>query len=239
MQAYWDADAEIYSKTRQMPWRTLWRLADATSKLLGGTAQVLLLPLTLSFLLCRLPRVRMVVIVGGVCAFGFLLQKYSQAHYLAPLTGIILLLAMFGLRLIRAANIRGNDIGLYLMSCIVVISVGAAALDMKRAIVNRYSPNAPPSPLDFRWEAEKSLSETGGLHLIIVRYRANHNPHVEFVYNGPDIDDQKVVWAFDRGSIANQDLLRYYRGRQFWLLDADTLNLRIDHYNETENLVAP
>jgi len=43
----------------------------------------------------------------------------------------------------------------------------------------------------------------------------------EWVFNGADIDSQKIVWARDMGSERNRELLDYYRGRKFWEVKAD------------------
>jgi hypothetical protein len=37
----------------------------------------------------------------------------------------------------------------------------------------------------------------------------------------PDIDAQKIVWAFDFGPEADRPLLDYYRGRKVWLVQPD------------------
>ena len=45
-------------------------------------------------------------------------------------------------------------------------------------------------------------------------------PVFDFVYNGADIDGQRVIWARDLGPARNAALRAYYRGRRFWYLDA-------------------
>jgi Dolichyl-phosphate-mannose-protein mannosyltransferase len=57
----------------------------------------------------------------------------------------------------------------------------------------------------------------------LVRYRPNHDPLLDWVYNGADIDRQKVVWARDMGAAQNEKLLRYYSDRRVWLLEADEI----------------
>jgi len=56
---------------------------------------------------------------------------------------------------------------------------------------------------------------------VLVHYSPNHDPLLEWVYNGADIDGQKVVWARDMGADQNEELLRYYSNRRAWLLEAD------------------
>ena len=46
-----------------------------------------------------------------------------------------------------------------------------------------------------------------GAHVVIVHYSDAHDMHWELVYNGPEIDGQKIVRAFDRGPVENLKLL--------------------------------
>jgi hypothetical protein len=62
-----------------------------------------------------------------------------------------------------------------------------------------------PSAFEPKWEKYATIDSTP--------------MYVEFVYNGANIDSQRVVWAHDLGEEANQRLRAYYRGRKFWLYD--------------------
>jgi len=46
----------------------------------------------------------------------------------------------------------------------------------------------------------------------------------DVVYNGADIDGQRVIWARDLGPARNAALRAYYRGRRFWYLPTDEWN---------------
>jgi hypothetical protein len=65
------------------------------------------------------------------------------------------------------------------------------------------------------------LQAAPGDHLVIVRYGPSHKFVNEWVYNGAEIDDAKVVWARDMGPAQNQELLDYFRNRHLWVIDAD------------------
>jgi hypothetical protein len=65
---------------------------------------------------------------------------------------------------------------------------------------------------------------------VIVRYWGNHNPLDEWVYNGADIDDAKVVWARDMSPADNLKLARYYGNRKVWLVEPDATPARIWQY---------
>jgi hypothetical protein len=54
-----------------------------------------------------------------------------------------------------------------------------------------------------------------------VRYAPDFDPDREWVFNGADIDGQKIVWARDMGAGKNKELVDYYRGRKFWEVEAD------------------
>ncbi len=77
---------------------------------------------------------------------------------------------------------------------------------------------------------EAHLRSLPGPQLILVRYSPNHDPLLDWVYNGADIDRQKVVWARDMGAAQNRELLCYYKDRRWWLLDADTAPPRLMSY---------
>ena len=63
------------------------------------------------------------------------------------------------------------------------------------------------------------LSEADGDHLVIVHYPdPAWRIGEEWVYNGADIDSERVVFAHDLGEKENEEILRYYPARRSWLL---------------------
>jgi hypothetical protein len=77
---------------------------------------------------------------------------------------------------------------------------------------------------------EAQLLSLPGPQLVLVRYRPNHDPLLEWVYNGADIDRQKVVWAREMGAEKNRELIRYYSDRRVWLLEADEVPPKLTPY---------
>jgi hypothetical protein len=55
---------------------------------------------------------------------------------------------------------------------------------------------------------------------VLVSYAPDFDLDREWVYNGADIDGQKIIWARDMGMEKNRELLDYYRGRKFWTVEA-------------------
>jgi hypothetical protein len=230
MRNFWEVwDADFYTSIRGRPLLALGAVVSALGTLMGEMEQLLALPLALSLLLARLRSVRVVLVTSAVFTGAVLLEKYTFAHYLAPATGVILLLAVFGLRLLHALRLRGKAVG----RAVAAVTVGIVFVSLAWELgVMLFSgvPQTTPSPTMLRRQAEAKLLQEHGAHVVIVHYSAAHDVHLEAVYNGPDIDGQKIVWAFDRGRSENLKLLRYYAGRKFWLLEPDPPDQRLEPY---------
>ena len=71
-----------------------------------------------------------------------------------------------------------------------------------------------------RAEVIQTLQHREKRQLVFVRYPSPEwNVGMEWVYNGADIDGQRVVFAHDLGSGENAKLLEYYRDREAWLVN--------------------
>jgi hypothetical protein len=70
-----------------------------------------------------------------------------------------------------------------------------------------------------------------GKDVVLVKYAADFDLDREWVFNGANIDEQKIVWARDMGAEKNQELLDYYPGRKFWIVEADG-SARLEPYPE-------
>ena len=82
------------------------------------------------------------------------------------------------------------------------------------------------------------INAQAGQHLVFVRYvRSDRNylrSHFEWVYNEPDIDNAKIVWAREMNRMKDRELLDYYRNRSAWLLIHDDNNpLILVPYSQT------
>ena len=66
----------------------------------------------------------------------------------------------------------------------------------------------------------------GEKQLFVVHYVPGHNLEWEWVYNGPDIDGQQVVWARDLGEEKLGRLLEYYKDRRKWMIDVGAEEVR-------------
>jgi hypothetical protein len=63
-----------------------------------------------------------------------------------------------------------------------------------------------------------------------VRYQQGHNLHDEWVYNGAEIDNAKVLWARELDPAQNAKLFAYFKDRHIWLVKPDTDNTELIPY---------
>jgi hypothetical protein len=123
-------------------------------------------------------------------------------------------------RHLRLWQWEGKPVGLFLVRACVVICVLVIPFQVR---------TLGASSKTGRWAAmggERAavLSQLSSLpekHLVLVRYKSGHNSLIEWVYNGADIDSQKVLWARDMSPTENAELIHYYQDRRVWLLEAD------------------
>jgi hypothetical protein len=71
---------------------------------------------------------------------------------------------------------------------------------------------------------------------VIVHYSSRHSPDQEWVYNGADIDGSKVVWAREMDAQSDARLLSYFKDREVWLLNADSIPQRVRPYDADSNM---
>jgi len=161
-------------------------------------------------------------------AAGSLLAVWSMPHYSAPLTGVIFLLLIQAVRHVRKIQSNQRPLGLALCAAAVLLlpfEVGTV-LARHRCDPLQWTCQGDPS----RAVIADKLNHTPGKHLILVRYEADHNIHDEWVFNGAEIDNAKVLWARELGREQNTKLLAYFKERQIWLVTPDTDNTYLGPY---------
>jgi hypothetical protein len=175
-------------------------------------------------------RMKFPLVVAGVVTVGILLETWTGALYVAPATGLFLLLVLQCMRHLRWWRWSGKPVGAALVRAVPAVCVAMICL--------RLCAIATGTPIEQRWPRGnleraaivRQLESTQDSHLIIVRYGPEHGSHIEWVYNHADIDGAKVVWARDMGEEQNQKLLRYFSTRHIWLLYADESPPRLEPY---------
>jgi len=155
-------------------------------------------------------RVRLLIVLSGICLFASILATWFEPHYIAPLTACMFALVVQGARHLRLWKCRGRTVGIGLVRVMVLFALLGILVQPRAAVVGP----EPPSGLEYRAKFEAQLNSLPGEHLAIVRYGANHSVHAEWVYNRADIDGAKIVWAREIPGKELKPLLDYFRGRQ-------------------------
>jgi hypothetical protein len=183
-------------------------------------------------------RIRPLVIAGAVCLTGTGLIVFFMAHYAAPITAVIVAVLLQGMRHLRVWRWEGRPTGLFLVRGLVVVWVLMAPFEVRMLA----APAPPGTWMALGPERAKLLAQLDSLpehHLVLVRYKPDHDAMADWVYNGADIDSSKVVWARDMGATANEELIRYYKDRRIWLLEADDTPPSLSPYPPAEQLPFP
>ncbi len=151
--------------------------------------------------------------VAAVAAAVVMQDTRGHLHYMAPVGGLVFLLIVHGMRRLQLVGRFGRNL---------VPLIPAALLVCFLLGLRGFWQN----PVELPWSLErarilKQMQETGGRHVLVVRYRPDHNYHQEWVYNRADIDAADVVWAHELSPEQNQKLVDYMSDRSIWLLEPD------------------
>jgi len=169
----------------------------------------------------RSPRWRVVVASVALMFLAMTLVMWQGLlHYSAPAASAILLISLLGLRAMSTWLRRRNHFGLrFARAYILVYTV--MLLFLQLPVIEAASHSG------YSWAAQRAavvreFNAKPGQHLIFVRYAPNHNQFQEWVYNGYDLENGKVLWAREMADpLKNRELVEHYPGRTVWLLEAD------------------
>jgi hypothetical protein len=230
--AVWEV-AEVIPEMQSIPgliWNAMKKIITSWLFFLGPA---LLAPLV--FLPRIVKRDRRVLIIGGVTSIAIGLDAWFYPHYAAPITGLIFVVVVQGLRHLRAWR-RRDGAGLLLARSVPAICAVMIAVRLAAEPLGFMFP--PTWPMTWYHTTEgnvararvlKRLSALDGKQLAIVRYGEKHNaPMNEWVYNRADIDGAKVVFARDMDD--NRELLSYFHDRRAWLVEADEMPPKVSPY---------
>ena len=180
---------------------------------------------------------RFLLLTLGVTLIGLLAETFYSPHYFSPSTALMLALVLLAMRRISRWRWHGKRSGLFLTRAIPVICL---CLFVLRAVHgplpgDEFFAHAwyQRGPLSFgRAAMLRELNQLPGKQLVVVRYKPDHNPFEEWVYNLADIDAAKVVWARELTPGENEGLLKYFSKRRAWLLEADDAPPKLLPYAE-------
>ena len=190
-------------------------------------------------------RIRFLILCVLVLAAGMLIQIFLIPHYLAPFTAAFYAIGLQGMRHLRVWRPGGQPIGTAIVRLSVAICLFLAAVRLFPGPLHLALPEWPASSWEDIWygpdhfgteraRVESEMEQFPGQQLLLVRYSPRHNPLNEWVYNAPDIDSSKVVWAREMNATHNLELMHYYPDRKVWLVEPDMLPATVLPYQATQ-----
>ena len=200
------------------------------AKLIKGYFRPLVLALPLLAIPWILKRdwwMRFALLQGVVFLTGLFAGLSSKTHYAAPAMGLVFLFVLQGMRHMRLHQWHSRPSGLFLVRASVLLWLAS----LFTTYVDLSSLYKRANFAHWRAQIRDQLEQDGRRHLVIVRYKPDHNTQQEWVYNKADIDAAKIVWARDMNS--NHRLLEHFADRQVWLLEADARPPTLVPYGHT------
>src|SRR3569833_1896927 len=164
-------------------------------------------------------RARDIWIAGVIVALAVLSEQSASPHYWSPITAVSILFIVQGLRYLAQSRF-GSAIVRF------AIPVSGALIIAHAATLSRGGP-PPKSPNFISWcctevrskdrePVAQKLEAIPGEHLVFVSFNLKNYDTFEWVYNEPDIDRGRIVWARDMGPEKHAELIRYYPNRDVW-----------------------
>lgn len=160
-----------------------------------------------------------------------LICPWMRIAYMAPLLGLVIVVITIGLRQIEAWRVNGQSVGRPMVRAIVVTQLVMGGYSLWFAVHQN-----DRAQISQRKEIIENLQQQGGEHLILVRYAPKYSPMQEWVYNGANVDQSKVIFARELGESADQELLDYYPHRKTWLLEVDRNKIQLRALEATASM---
>jgi len=188
----------------------------------------MLLALPGLFFVIRDRRMRLAWVTFGFVAVATYLIVWSNAHYAAPVTCLLILLNLQSLRYLRLMRWKRWRWGaIFARTSVLLLLVDTAGAVMRKDCDTFYwTCQGDVSRLTI----QRKLEALPGKHLVMVRYTDDHNIHDDWVYNGAEIDSAKVVWAREINPEQDEKLLKYFGDRKVWLVTPDADNTFLEPY---------
>ncbi len=133
-----------------------------------------------------------------------------------------------------AALLQGERLRFTLRNLVYVFPILCSLSLVGRVVLRKYSIGSQELLPDWAtlitdkgdWSLQrvvlkKLLEQQPGPQLVFVQYKVSHYFASEWVYNDPDLQHSKVVWAHDLGEQYNRRLLKQMPERTAWILQAD------------------
>jgi hypothetical protein len=186
-------------------------------------------------------RTRFLVLCVLILTPGMLVELWLIPHYLAPLTAAFYAIGLQAMRHLRLWTPERKPVGAAMVRFSVTVCVALSVVRLYASPLHVKLVDWPSGAWASAWygsgqlgdrraQVETQLERFPGRQLAIVRYSAGHNCLDEWVYNAPDIDGSKVIWAREMDDANNLELIRYYKDRHVWLVQPDLQPAEVSPY---------
>jgi len=213
-----DRYVQDYMEYKEHPWGAQWsKLGYLWDFYCAGWP--LSLALACALFAWRNPRMRWALLMLALFIAGLIPLNGHFPHYASPAAGLLIVVQMAGLHALRYWNPQGRPTG----SLLARVAMLAVVMFFARDVIER--PRDYPSgdalykSLRAGWIAQ--LEAEPGKHIVLVRYPPSHNPHIEYVANGAEFDDARILWARSMGADEDRKFIDYFHDRQIWWLEGD------------------
>ncbi len=231
----------ILRNSKPLPAFVLSTLLKPLKALLFFAGIALLPPLIMLRRVLLDRRIRFLVVCVVILMAGMLVELWLFPHYLAPFTAAFYAIGLQAMRHLRLWKPEGQPAGTAIVRLLVTLCLLLAGLRLFAGPLHFKLANWPgadwtaawygPGPLGApRAKLEARLEKLPGRQLAIVRYSPDHDCLDEWVYNSPDIDSSKVVWAREMSAAENSELIQYYKDRKVWLVQPDITPAKLTPY---------
>jgi hypothetical protein len=192
-------------------------------------------------------RIRFLLVSVFVLTAGMLIEIFLFPHYIAPFTAAFYAIGLQAMRHLRVWKPNGQPVGTALVRLTVTLCFAAGALRLCAEPLGARILKSDTIQIwngvgEFgtaRANVESELEKSPGKQLVIVRYSSDHDPMDEWVYNAPDIDNSKIVWAREMDDSKNLELIHYYKDRKVWLVQPDLQPVGVSSYPLPATNVSP
>lgn len=184
-------------------------------------------------------QIHFLMAAAAVSLAGIAAEVFYFDHYAAPMTCLVLALAIEALRRVRAWRWRGRPAGRMISRAVPVICLLMLLVRAGVSVLGLpVTPVWPPLPYnsvdriaDFT-RVNAQLDALPGNHLVLLRYVRRVDGHGLWVYNEHgDIDNERNVWAWDMGAEKNREIIDYYKDRDVWLVVPEGDYAKVTRYN--------
>src|SRR5262245_51456793 len=233
----------VYEHARSIEGAVRKVVGKAASTWLFYIGPTLTIPFLLTPVLVRDRRMRLPLFVAATLAVAVLFETYFAPHYIAPALGVLYVLLLQAMRHVsvcrrtwRSSKVGPATVGGILVACLLMLFVRAAAgpLGIPRDTGERFTWYNAPDAGESRAAVVTTLEGIPGDHLVIVRH-APGAAHQSWVFNGANIDSQRIVWAHELHDM--RPLVSYFADRRRWLLDDSTNPPALRPYRESSTSV--